>query len=430
YTLTLPGIAGIILSLGMAVDANIIISERISEELKKGLTVVEAVKKGYKSAFSSVLDGNVTTAIVAVILMIFGSGSMLSFGYTLLIGMIVNVLVGVSVSKMLLLSFLQYPNLNEAKHFRKKKEIVVFKFFQKKKIYALISGVVFLVGIVCCVTRGVTLDTQFTGGAVISYMAEGKINTDQLEAAIEKGTNRPVTVQVTKNSVEKTQNIVVTLAGNKGLSPENQKMITKAVNSVLSEKAVLAETYAVEPYIGAKALRNSGIAIILSSIFIIIYVWIRFATLHGLAAGLTAMVALVHDVIVVFFTFAIFGIPLNDAFVAVVLTIIGYSINDTIVLYDRIRENREREPGQSVIELVNQSITQTLSRSINTSLTTGLCVLVILAASILFQIGSIREFSLPMFFGLISGCYSSVCIASILWAMIEKKKEKKLELNS
>uniref|UniRef100_UPI000AB5A5DC protein translocase subunit SecF n=1 Tax=Clostridium sp. NkU-1 TaxID=1095009 RepID=UPI000AB5A5DC len=139
------------------------------------------------------------------------------------------------------------------------------------------------------------------------------------------------------------------------------------------------------------------------------------------------MVALVHDVIVVFFAFVLFQIPLNDAFVAVVLTIIGYSINDTIVIYDRIRENRKKDSKMPVDELVNISTSQTLGRSINTSCTTGICVLIILGASVYFQIGSILEFSLPMFFGILTGCYSSICVAGTLWAMWEKKKEKKVK---
>jgi SecD/SecF fusion protein len=180
----------------------------------------------------------------------------------------------------------------------------------------------------------------------------------------------------------------------------------------------------VEPYIGAKALKNAGLAIALSFVFIVIYVWIRFSALSGLSAGVTALIALIHDVFVVFFAFALFGIPLNDAFVAVVLTIIGYSINDTIVVYDRIRENRKLDDKISVVELMNESTSQTLARSINTVFTTAVCVFIIMIASIVFHISSIREFSVPMFFGIITGCYSSICIAGTLWAFWEKRKEK------
>jgi len=423
YTLTLPGIAGIILTIGMAVDTNIIISERISDELKKGISVKGAVLTGYKNAFSSVLDGNVTTAIVAIILMFLGSGTMLSFGYTLLIGMIVNLLVGVSVSKHLLLSMIQNNPWNDAKWFRIRKDKKIIPFYQKKYIFGIISGVVILSGIVGCFIFGVKLDTQFTGGAVLSYSVSDEADTGKIQAAIERETNRPVTVQIKEDNMTGLKRLSVTLAGNSGMSPEDQKKVTDAINST-SEKvdAKLSETYVVEPYIGAKAMKNAVVAILLSLLFIVVYVWIRFSSISGLPAGVTAMIALVHDVVVVFFVFVLFQIPLNDAFVAVVLTIIGYSINDTIVIYDRIRENRKKDSKMPVDELVNISTTQTLGRSINTSCTTGICVLIILAASVYFQIGSILEFSLPMFFGIITGCYSSICVAGTLWAMWEKKK--------
>lgn len=422
YTLTLPGIAGIILSVGMAVDTNIIISERITDELGKGSTIKTAIKNGYKNAFSSVLDGNLTTAIVAIILMIFGSGSMLSFGYTLLVGMIVNVLIGVPVSRSLLQSSIEFKHLNQAKFFKKFKEKKVIKFFEKWKIYLAVSGVIFVIGIVSCFVNGVSLDTQFTGGVVLKYSTESDMDTAAIEAKVEELIDRPVTVQITKDNLTDKSSLVVTLAGNGGITPDQQKSITDAVNGLEEGQTVeLAETYAVEPYIGAKALKNAGIAMVLSIIFIILYIWFRFSEL---SAGITASLALVHDTIVVFFAFTVFGIPLNDAFVAVVLTIIGYSINDTIVLYDRIRENK-RTGKYGAVELINVSTTETFTRSINTSITIGICVLIILIASVVFKIDSIFEFSLPMFFGVLSGCYSSICVAGIVWAGWLKRKEAK-----
>lgn len=428
YTLTLPGIAGIILSLGMAVDANIIISERISEELRgmrgqkenakvSGHDVIRAIKTGYKNAFSSVLDGNVTTAIVAIILMIFGSGSILSFGYTLIIGMIVNVFVGVTVSKYMLLSIMEKDSFQDEKFFRPKKERKPYQFFQKKWICGIITGVLILIGVISILTKGVSLDTQFTGGAVLGFTVNEQVDTEKVESAVSKVTDRPITVQVTKDRQTGASRLVVTLAGNGGMSPEDQKKISDAVGGEI------AESFVVQPYIGARALRNAGIAMGLSFLFIVIYVWIRFKNISGLAAGVTALIALVHDTAIVFFAFVVFGIPLNDAFVAVVLTIIGYSINDTIVIFDRIRENRRKDPSVKMNDLINKSITQVLSRSVNTSLTTGVCVLIILGASIAFGISSIYQFSLPMFFGIISGCYSSVCIAGVLWGMWEQRKE-------
>lgn len=425
YTLTLPGIAGIILTLGMAVDTNIIISERISDELKKGSSVKGAVISGYKNAFSSVLDGNVTTAIVAVILMIFGSGTMLSFGYTLLVGMVVNLLIGVSVSKHLILSLIQSDFWRNEKRFRIRKDKKIIPFYQKKYIFAIISGFVILSGIAGCFFYGVKLDTQFTGGAVLSYSVSEQADTGKIQEAIEKETKRPVTVQIKEDNMTGLKRLSVTLAGNAGMSPEEQKAITDTINSTIGKNdAKLSETFVVEPYIGAKALKNAAAAIILSLIFIVVYVWIRFSVISGLSAGITAMIALVHDVFVVFFAFVLFQIPLNDAFVAVVLTIIGYSINDTIVIYDRIRENRKYDPKMPVDTLVNVSTSQTLGRSINTSATTGICVLILMVASVYFHIESIMEFSLPMFFGILTGCYSSICVAGTLWAMWEKKKGK------
>lgn len=428
YTLTLPGIAGIILSLGMAVDANIIISERISEELQKGHTIKSAVTNGYKNAFSSVLDGNITTAIVAVILMIFGSGTMLSFGYTLLVGMILNVFVGVTLSKKLLLSILEFKGWNKENFFRKKKETKIRKFYEKRILVAGITLAILVIGIGSMFVKGVKLDVQFKGGVVLNYSVADTVNTDFVKSAIEQVVSRPVTVQITQNQMDQTQSVSVTLAGTSGMTPEEQKQITQAVSQGIGGKEVeLAETYVIEPYIGEKALHNSEIAIVLSVIFMVLYVWFRFTALNGLVAGITAIAALVHDVFAVFASFVVFGIPINDAFVAVVLTIVGYSINDTIVLYDRLRENMTGNTELSITEQVNRGISQTLARSFNTSLTTGMCVLVILIASVLFGINSIREFALPMFFGLISGCYSSVCIASVLWAMWENRKTKRKE---
>lgn len=426
YTLTLPGIAGIILSLGMAVDANIIIAERVSEELKKDCSVWTSIKNGYKNGFTSVLDGNITTAIVAVILMMFGSGSMLSFGYTLLAGMIINVFVGVTVSKHMLLSLISFSKWNNAKWFRKKKELKVINFFQKKWLFAAISGFLFVSGIIGCVVNGVHLDTQFTGGVVLSYQVSGDVNVNTVRDAVENVTDRSVTIQETKSNVDSSVSMEVTLAGNGGITPQMQQDITKSLtDSCKDAKITLSQTYAVEPYIGEKSLKNAAIAIILSFLFIMVYVWIRFTALSGLSAGITALIALFHDVLVVFFVFVVFQIPLNDAFVAVILTIIGYSINDTIVVYDRIRENRKNNGRTDIIDLNNISISQVLGRSINSSITTGVCTFTILIASAVFQIDSIFKFSLPMFFGLISGCYSSICIASLLWAIWEKHKEGK-----
>lgn len=424
FTLTLPGIAGIILSLGMAVDANVIISERISEEIARGMTIRQAIKKGYERAFSSVFDGNFTSCIVAILLMIFGSGSMLSFGYTLLTGLVINFVAGVLTSKVLLSSIIMFKPMNHTKWFRKKKESPVIPFYKNKKIAFILSSIVLIGGIISCFICGVKLDTQFAGGAVLKYQFEGEINTNSIASDVQEIVNRNVNTQITTDPATGSQKLVLTLAGNEGLSPEKQGDITKKLTQNYKEAQFnLAEAYIVEPYIGQSALQKSLMAIGLSAIFIVIYVWVRFKNLSGLSAGVMAVLALIHDVFFVFFVFVWFGIPINDAYVAVTLTIIGYSINDTIVLYDRIRENKSITKNKDIGALISESITQTLSRSINTSVTTVICVLSILIFAILYGIDSIKVFALPMLFGMISGCYSSICIAGPLWGKWQEYKK-------
>ncbi len=427
YTLTLPGIAGVILSVGMAVDANVIISERISEELAKGETVRAAVKRGYSKAFTSVLDGNITTAIVAIVLMIFGSGTMLSFGYTLLVGVIVNCFVGVNVSRFVLQSMCAYDACNNEKCFRQKKEKKPFAFFEKKIRCAYVSGIIFVIGIAAIFVRGIKLDTQFTGGTVLEYtVSTNNIDTEAIASGIQGAIDRSATVQVSTSKAGTT--IVATMAGNNGLTPEEQSSASGAVGKVIGiDDLEPSQTFAVEPYVGAKALRNAMIAVVLAFAFILLYIGLRFSTLSGLSAGVTALIALIHDVCIVVFAFTLFGIPLGSSFVAVVLTIIGYSINDTIVVYDRIRENKNLNPKISLADLVDLSVTQVLSRSVNTSVTTIVCIAVILVASVMFHISSIYQFSLPMLFGLVSGCYSSICIAASLWAGWKSRSGKKAE---
>ena len=426
YTITLPGIAGLILSAGMAVDANIIISERISEELMHGLSVKAAVKKGYQRAFSSVLDGNLTTAAVAVILMIFGSGTMLSFGYTLLTGVVINLFAGVWMSRTMLTSVVQYEFFKRPSMFRRKKEKKILDFSGKRKWIFLFTACVLLTGTILSSVNGMKLDTQFTGGVILKYTCSGKADTEKLREDVEAVLDRPANIQITEDPASGQQKLAVTLAGNKGISPEGQQEVTKALNGEEGQEYKLSETYAVEPYIGAKALKNSIIAIVLSALFIVIYIRIRFSAMSGLAAGITAVAALLHDILIVVFVFGVCRIPVNDAFVAETLTIIGYSINDTNVLYDRISENRKnRKKEETLAKLVDRSITETLGRSVNTAFTVVACVFIIYLFSVFYHIESIQVFSLPLLAGMISGCYSSVCIAGPLWVCWEEHKQKK-----
>ena len=234
---------------------------------------------------------------------------------------------------------------------------------------------------------------------------------------MEKLVKRPVSTQITEDPLTGQKKLILTLAGNKGISPDEQKKVLEALGQDKEAAYTLSETSVVEPYIGAKALKNSAAAVGLSSLFIVLYIWIRFSALSGLSAGITAVIALLHDAAIVLFVFGIGKIPVNDAFVAVTLTIIGYSINDTIVLYDRIRENLARggRKKEGLCRLVDRSITETIGRSVKTAFTTALCAAVVLVFACVYDIGSIKVFALPLLAGVISGCYSSVCIAGPLW---------------
>lgn len=426
YTITLPGIAGLILSAGMAVDANIIISERISEELMHGSSVKAAVKAGYQRAFSSVLDGNITTAAVAVILMLFGSGTMLSFGYTLFTGVVINLFAGVWMSRTMLTSVVQYEFFKRPSMFRRKREKKILDFSGKRRWIFLFTACVLVSGAMLSAANGMKLDTQFTGGVILKYTCTGDADTEKLKESVEAVLKRPANIQITEDPASGQQKLAVTLAGNKGLSPQEQQEVAKTLDEEGGQEYKLSETYAVEPYIGAKALKNSVLAIVLSALFIVIYIRIRFSSMSGLAAGISAVAALLHDILIVVFVFGVCRIPVNDAFVAVTLTIIGYSINDTIVLYDRIRENQKKKgKGETLAKLVDRSITETLGRSVNTALTVVACVFIIFLFSVFYHIESIQVFSLPLLAGMISGCYSSVCIAGPLWVCWEEHKQSK-----
>ena len=423
YTLTLPGIAGLILSLGMAVDANVIISERIGEELQRGSSLRSAVRKGYKNAFSSVLDGNVTTAAVAVILMIFGSGTMLSFGYTLLSGVLINLLAGVWLSRIMLSSVIQYPKFQSQKLFYIKKVRKPIDFLGKRKAIFLFTAAVLVTGTIISAVRGVTLDTQFTGGVILKYTCDKAPDTGAASEAVEALLNRPVSAQAGEDFVSGQKKLVLNLGGNQGITPEEQAEVLRTIQEEEPDQNYQSsETYAVEPYIGARALKNSVIAVILAVLFIVVYIRIRFSALSGLSAGVSGVIALMHDVFIVFLVFGVCKIPLNDAFVSVTLTIIGYSINDTIVLYDRIREHMNGHTKERLVPLVNRSITETLGRSVNTAFTTVLCVAIVLIFAVIYNIESIKVFALPMLVGMVSGCYSSICIASAVWVTWKNRK--------
>lgn len=300
----------------------------------------------------------------------------------------------------------------------------MIKFYEKRKIFFAISAFILALGLIFMLVNGVKLSIQFKGGAILKYSYDGEIDTNKVAKISSDVLDRTTEVQITEDIATKSKKAVLNLSGNSGLSAEEQDKLNEALKLEFAENNfVLAESNVVEPFIGKTFLTKGIIAVLISSVMIVLYVWVRFKKISGLSAGIAALIALFHDVIVVFFIFVIFRIPLNDSFIAVVLTIIGFSVNDTIVIYDRIRENKRLFPKMDVEELVDTSITQSMTRSINTTVTTVLSVLVLYVFAQLYDIESIKFFSLPMAFGLLSGCYSTICIAGPIWVMWQKRKK-------
>lgn len=299
----------------------------------------------------------------------------------------------------------------------------MIKFYEKRKIFFAISIAIMIVGLVSIFVNGINLSIQFKGGAIIKYSFTGDLDTAQVSDTATKALNRNTEVQITEDLATKSKKLVLNLSGNSGLEAGEQDKLDGVLKSEYPNANLeFSESNVVQPFIGRRFLQNGMIAITLASIFIILYVWVRFKRISGLSAGVIALIALVHDVLVVFFTFTFFKIPINDSFIAVTLTIIGYSINDTIVVYDRIRENKPMFNKKPVEELVDSSLNQSLRRTINTSITTVVSVLIVYVFAYMYNIESIKTFALPMMIGLLSGCYSTNCLAGPLWVMWQKKK--------
>lgn len=299
----------------------------------------------------------------------------------------------------------------------------MIKFYQNRKIYFTISLVIVIVGIAALFINGIELSIQFKGGAIIKYSYVGEIDAGKAAEKASEVLNRITEVQLTNDMATGSKKIEFNLSGNSGLEASEQERLDEALKEEFPEAQLeLAESNVVEPFIGKRTLINGMIAIALTSLFIILYVRFRFKKISGMSAGVIGLIALLHDVMVVFFTFIVLKMPINDSFIAVTLTIIGYSINDTIVIYDRIRENQPYFQKRSFEELVDTSINQTLSRSINTSVATGVSILIVCILAYVYNIDSIMTFAVPMLVGIISGCYSTVCLAGPMMVMWHNRK--------
>ncbi|MGE5391155.1 MAG: protein translocase subunit SecF [Deltaproteobacteria bacterium] len=302
----------------------------------------------------------------------------------------------------------------------------MIKFYNHRYIYFAISLTIILFGIVAAFVNGIQLDIQFKGGTILKYTYSDTINAESAQTIVEQAVGKATNCQLQSNMAKDEKMLIVSLAGNEALTSQQQEAVSAALTRAYPHANLeLSESLTVEPFIGKRFFTNGMIAIGLSFLLILAYVGWRFRNIGGLSAGTMAIVALFHDAFIVTAVFIIFKIPLNDSFIAAILTIIGFSINDTIVIYDRIRENERLLPKKTQPEeLVDTSINQSMMRSINTNLAVFVSIAVIYIFAQVYDIGSIRSFALPMMFGTISGCYSTICIAGPLWTMWQKHKRE------
>lgn len=297
----------------------------------------------------------------------------------------------------------------------------------KKKIFFIISSGLILIAILFSLIFGVKVDIQFSGGTMLTYSYVGEISEDDVQAVVKETLGKECTVRQSADLLTGKENVVVSLNDKSDVTIEDQNKLTDALTKKYQDNAVeLVTTNTVEPSTGREFLAKCLVAVAFSSVLMIVYIAFRFKKISGWSAGCMAVIALLHDVAMVYATFVIFRIPLNDNFMAVVLTILGYSVNDTIVIYDRVRENKKLY-GKSLgtAELMNKSLNQTMQRTINTSATTILAMVVVLIVALICNIDSIVTFAFPIIIGMLSGVYSSVCISSSLWVVWQEHKEKK-----
>ena len=453
-TLTLPGIAGIILGIGMGVDANVITAERIKEELSKNKTLEGAVKSGFKMGLTPIIDGNVTIVIVAAILMgAFGptdgfwakvfnpifywfgpstAGTIYSFGFTLLTSVLLNFVFGVWATRVMIRGAVHFKPLRKAWLFGGKKEggadfkTPSINFIGNRKKFYTFSCALIAVVLVFCGIFGVKMDVEFKGGSMITLAYEGDADLNDLKSTIGTELGKSNLTLQTGSDISGNQTLTVTLPGSDTLTTEQLDNLLAAMNEQYPDNNfVQNEVSNVDATIGKEFLLKSVVALVAACVLILLYVAYRFRKIGGLKAGSTAIVALLHDMFVVFGVFVLLRIPLNGNFIAALLTILGYSINDTVVIYDRIRENSALygKKQMSLAELVNLSVNQSFARSLMTSITTCLALGVICVVSVIYRLDSIYSFAFPLLFGMVSGVYSTICIATPLWVDWKNKKK-------
>lgn len=420
-TLTLPGIAGIILTVGMAVDANVIIFARIREEIAAGKGVQNAIKIGFQKALSAILDGNITTLIAGLVLYFMGSGTIKGFSITLMLGIILSMFTALVVTKFLVNIFYAL-GIQSEKAYGVAKERKTINFLSKRYVFFGISIVAILAGFVAMginkSSMGMTMNysLDFVGGTSTTMTLNEDMSIEDIDAQIvpyiEEITGDG-NVQSTK--VAGSNDVIIKT---RTLNVQEREAFNKVMvdNFGVDENSITAET--ISATISSEMQSSAIRAILVSTVLMLLYIWFRFKDIRF---GASSVIALIHDVLVVLAFYAIVRVSVGNTFIACMLTIVGYSINATIVIFDRVRENlREMRSKEGLEDMVNRSITQTLTRSIFTSLTTFFMV----AALEVFGVSSIREFALPLMAGIICGTYSSICLTGALWYVFRTKLGK------
>lgn len=424
-TLTLGGIAGMILSVGMAVDANIIIFARIKEELKQGKNIQAALKAGFSKALSSIVDGNITTLIAAGVLYGMGTGTIRGFAITLGLGIIVSMFTALVVTRVLLDGFVALGWRPVVKAEKAQKELKIFKIVENRvkffglSVALIVLGFVFLPLNSSMKDSALNYDIEFAGGtSTIVSVDKNYASIDELQAdvmpLVTEATGEATAQLNTANGTDgKSQFIIKT----KSLTTEQRDKLNDALIAKFGISSAEIQSSTIGATIGGEMRRNAIISVLVASLLMLVYIWFRF---KEISFGIAAIAALLHDVFIVFMVYSVFYVPINNSFIAAMLTIVGYSINDTIVVFDRIRENYRRVEHGNYKALINTSISQTMGRSINTSITTLIMVLLLHVLGTV----SIQALTLPLLVGIISGTYSSIFVASPLWYLFKKKSEK------
>ncbi len=423
-TLTLPGIAGIILSIGMAVDANVIIFARLREELRTGKTVESSIKVAYSKALSAILDGNITTLIAAAVLWIMGSGSIKGFAQTLALGICLSMFTAIVITKLLLKAFVAV-GLSDPKWYGVAKEPKRIDFVGKRKPFIFGSLAVIAIGIVVLVlnmnmaSRGHSLNfsLDFLGGTQTTVAFDRDYSMDEINSLMVSDIEK--IVDDASVSVTKVQGSNEVIFKTKTLTAETREEMAEYFENNYGIDAQSIQAESISSTISAEAQRETIIAVLVACVCMLIYIWFRFKDIRF---GASSVLALAHDVLVTLAFYAIAYISVGSTFVACMLTIVGYSINATIVVFDRVRESlKEAEPRTKLEDIVNDSISATLSRSIFTSLTTFIMVV----SLYIFGVSSIKEFALPLMVGILCGTYSSICLAGSMWYVFKTKFTKK-----